>query len=142
MTTVNTKALQQQVLDDFAFHLGYDRDHSTGNYKRDLYYTSHSPFRRLNYNTMVMLYNRVAQATSISDNKLFLLNVIAVYFPKQMQTLLIKAISCETPIETIYLQRSKKQNKILCHKHQIKFSSFEAGQMVKDQFEKEVYPNE
>lgn len=137
--TINTQNLQQQVLDDFAFHLGYHPDPLTGNYKRELYYISHSPFRRLNYNTMVTIYNRMSQATSITKDRQVLTEAIAEHFPKVMQGLMIKAISCPLPIETIYLQRSKKQNKILCHKHQIKFSSCQDGVIMKEEFENEHY---
>jgi hypothetical protein len=139
MNIVDTKDLQQQVLDDFAFHLGYDRDHSTGNYKRDLFHTCHSPFRRFNYNTMVTIYNSIAICHRLHLKQDPLIKLINGLFDGPHSRMIAKAIKCPTPIETIYLQRAKKQNKILCHKHQIKFTQCEDGQLMKEDFEEKYY---
>lgn len=136
---VNTQNLQQQVLDDFAFHLGYNRDTKTGGYKRDLFHICHSPFRRLNYNTMVLLYNRISQCHISKCNEDFLVNWSKELFTLEFSRFFVKSLRNETPIETIYLQYAKKKRTILCHKHQIKFSSCEAGQMMKEYFEREYY---
>lgn len=145
---IDTQDLQQQVLDDFAFHLGYYRDNKTGGYKQDLFHICHSPFRLLNYNTMVLLYNHASQVRSVSGSDPQVLEYCSAYLRVKFKRLgniisIIKeACRTDTPIETIYLQYAKKKRKVLCHKHQIKFSSCKAGQTMKEDFEKEHYPGE